>query len=268
MEFLNIAVLSLVQGITEFLPISSSGHLVLVPALTGWPDQGLAIDAAVHVGTLGAVALYFWRDLVRMLVGLLGLATGRGGGGSAGAAMALHLIIATIPVVVVGFLLRDVIETRFRAVAIIAWATIGFGLLLLVADRLGLTRRRLDTLGLSDAAVIGIAQVLALIPGTSRSGITMTAARMLGYGREDAARFSMLLSIPVIAGAGVLIGIELHAAGDVQLGMTAALAALLAFVTALLAIAFLMRWLRTASFTPFVVYRIALGGALLAWLYL
>ena len=265
MEFLNIAVLSVIQGITEFLPISSSGHLILVPALTGWPDQGLAIDAAVHVGTLGAVIVYFWRDLVQMIRGLSQLAIGRR---SPAALLALNLVIGTIPVVVVGFLFRDFIELSLRAVEVIAWATIGFGVLLLIADRFGLTMRRLENLGLSDAVIIGLAQVLALVPGTSRSGITMTAARLLGYQRADAARFSMLLSIPVIAGAGVLIGLELQQAGNVQLGLTAALASLLAFCTALLAIAFLMRWLRSASFMPFVVYRLVLGAGLLAWLYL
>ncbi len=265
MEFLNIAVLSVIQGITEFLPISSSGHLILVPALTGWPDQGLAIDAAVHVGTLGAVIVYFWRDLVQMIRGLSQLAIGRR---SPAALLALNLVIGTIPVVVVGFLFRDFIESSLRAVEVIAWATIGFGVLLLIADRFGLTMRRLENLGLSDAVIIGLAQVLALVPGTSRSGITMTAARLLGYQRADAARFSMLLSIPVIAGAGVLIGLELQQAGNVQLGLTAALASLLAFCTALLAIAFLMRWLRSASFMPFVVYRLVLGAGLLAWLYL
>ena len=264
MEFLNIAVLSVIQGITEFLPISSSGHLILVPALTGWPDQGLAIDAAVHVGTLGAVIVYFWRDLVQMIRGLSQLAIGRR---SPAALLALNLVIGTIPVVV-GFLFRDFIESSLRAVEVIAWATIGFGVLLLIADRFGLTMRRLENLGLSDAVIIGLAQVLALVPGTSRSGITMTAARLLGYQRADAARFSMLLSIPVIAGAGVLIGLELQQAGNVQLGLTAALASLLAFCTALLAIAFLMRWLRSASFMPFVVYRLVLGAGLLAWLYL
>ena len=264
MPLLHLFLLAVVQGITEFLPISSSGHLILVPHLTGWDDQGLTIDAAVHVGTLGAVAIYFWRDVLRMTIGAGELATGRM---TDGARLALYIVLATIPVVIAGLLFKDVIETRLRSVEVIAWATILFGVALWLADRFGDRVRRLESMNLPHALIVGIAQAIALIPGTSRSGITMTAARMLGYERTDAARFSMLMSIPTIIAAGALIGRDILAAGDATLGADAIIAAGLSFVTALAAIALLMRWLSFATFTPFVIYRLLMGAGLLAWLY-
>jgi undecaprenyl-diphosphatase len=264
MPLLHIIVLAVVQGITEFLPISSSGHLILVPPLTGWDDQGLVIDVAVHVGTLGAVMLYFWRDVLAMTLGAGRLATGRM---TEGARLALYVVLATIPVVIAGLLFKDFIAADLRSEEVVAWTTIVFGVALWLADRYGGHLRKLGALTLPHALVVGLAQALALVPGTSRSGITMTAARMLGYERTDAARFSMLLSIPTIIAAGTLVTRDLIAAGDVVLGADAALAAILSFAAALIAIAALMRWLRTASFTPFVVYRLVLGVGLLVWLY-
>ncbi len=264
MPILHIVLLAIVQGITEFLPISSSGHLILVPQVTGWSDQGLVIDAAVHVGTLGAVLLYFWRDVLLMAAGGIQLVSGRM---TDGARLALYIVLATIPVVIAGFLAKELIETRLRSAEIIAWTTIIFGIALWLADRFGGRVRRLESMHLPHALVVGLAQAIALIPGTSRSGITMAAARMLGYERTDAARFSMLLSIPVIIAAGALVGRDLIEAGDIVLGADAAIAAILSFVTALGTIALLMRWLRTATFTPFVLYRLALGAGLLVWLY-
>jgi len=261
---IEIVVLALVQGITEFLPISSSAHLILVPRLTDWPDQGLLVDVAVHVGTLGAVLLYFWRDVLRLVVGAGHLATLRR---TPDSRLTLYLVLATVPVVVVGFLAQDVVAGRFRSMALIGWTTLGFGLVLLLADRLGMRIRRLEHLTLGSALTIGLAQVLALVPGVSRSGITMTAARALGFERTAAARFSMLLSMPTIAGAGVLAGLELAERGDLALQRDAVLAAALAFVAALAAIAALMRWVERHSFTPFVAYRVALGAALLGWVY-
>jgi undecaprenyl-diphosphatase len=263
MPILHLAVLAVVQGITEFLPISSSGHLILVPHLTGWDDQGLVIDVAVHVGTLGAVMAYFWRDMLAMTLGAGQLVTGRV---TERARLALYVVLATVPVVIAYLLFKDVIENGLRDPAVIAWATIGFGIALWLADRFGGHLRKLGALTLPHALVVGLAQALALVPGTSRSGITMTAARMLGYERTDAARFSMLLSIPTIIAAGVAKTPDLIAAGDLVL-RDAALAVLLSFVAALIAIAALMRWLRTAGFTPFVVYRLLLGIGLLVWLY-
>jgi len=261
---LHVIVLALVQGITEFLPISSSGHLALVPMLTSWPDQGLKMDVAVHVGTLLAVALYFWRDVGAMLASLPRLWRVRS---DPGARMVWHLVVATVPVVIAGFLLKERVETDFRSLTVIAWATLGFGVLLGVADKVSLTVRRIEHMRFLDALVLGLAQVLALIPGTSRSGITMTAARFLGFERPDAARFSMLMSIPTIAAAGVLLGLDLYRLDDWRITEEALVAGGLALVSALLAMALLMAWLRRAGFLPFVVYRIALGLGLLGLAY-
>lgn len=264
MTLLHITILALIQGITEFLPISSQAHLILVPVLTGWQDQGLIIDVAVHVGTLGAVALYFRRDLWLMLVAVARLIIGQSGPGTK---LVVNLAVATVPVLVAGYLVQRYAGGSLRSAALIGWTTLGFGVLLYAADRLSLTIRRIEHMKLGAALAIGLAQALALVPGTSRSGITMTAARLSGFERTEAARFSMLLSIPVILGAGVLSGLELYEVADARLTITAAAAAVLAFGAALAAIAFLMRWLRSATFTPFVVYRVLLGIGLLVWVY-
>lgn len=265
MPILHVAILALIQGATEFLPISSSGHLVLVPALAGWPDQGLIIDVAVHVGTLGAVMAYFWRDMAVMGRGLWGLAKGKGA--DRGVRLFLLLVLATVPVVVAGFWVNSQWPNGLRSLTVIGWATLGFGVLLWLTDRFGMTMRRMDHLGWGDALVIGLAQVLALIPGASRSGVTMSAARMLGMERPDAARFSMLLSIPTIVGAGALKGFDLYQAHDATLSADAFIAAGMALVSALVAIAVMMAWLKRATFAPFVVYRIVLGGVLLSLSY-
>jgi len=260
----HILVLAIVQGVTEFLPISSSGHLVLTSKIWNWPDQGLLIDVAVHVGTLLAVMVYFWRDLWEITVGTVRLLTGRRG---PGARLAGQILVGTIPVVIAGYFGRDYIGTYLRDVEIIAWATIGFGILLWIADHLGMTVRRIEHLNFGNAIFIGLAQVLALIPGTSRSGITMTAGRFIGMERTEAARFSMLLSIPTILGAGVLAAVDLGQSGDFELGQDVLLSAGLAFITGLLSIVMMMRWLSRAGFTPFVLYRLALGAGLLYWIY-
>ncbi len=264
MPILHLAVLALIQGVTEFLPISSSGHLILVPAFTGWPDQGLVIDVAVHVGTLGAVVLYFRRDLWEIALGLGRLTRGRE---DPGARLAGLLILGTLPAVIAGFLVNRYYPGGIRGLEVIAWTTLGFGVLLYVADRLGMTVRRIEHLTFGDTLIIGLAQALALVPGTSRSGITMTAARFLGFERKEAARFSMLLSIPVIIGAGSLKGLELYRTGDMPLTGDAFIAAGIAFVAALLAITAMMAWLRRANFTPFVVYRVVLGVFLVVAVY-
>jgi undecaprenyl-diphosphatase len=265
MPLLQLIVLAAVQGITEFLPVSSSGHLILVPVVTGWPDQTLIIDTAVHVGTLGAVLIYFWRDLWSMLGGLWSLLRGRA---NPGARLFGLLVLATIPVVVVGGLISYLdADEALRSVQVIGWTTLGFGFVLYAADRFFMTIRRLDQMRAGGAIAIGLAQVLALVPGTSRSGITMTAARILGFERRDAARFSMLMSIPAIAAAGALKGLELYQSGDAQMTGDAVVVAILSFGIAIVAIALLMAWLRRASFTPFVVYRIGLGVGLLVWVY-
>lgn len=265
MPLLHLLVIAAVQGITEFLPISSSAHLILVPKLTGWTDQGVLIDIAVHVGTLGAVLLYFHRDVLRLARGFGHTAVGRA---TPERRLFWLLILATIPVMAAGLAIdRLGLTSDLRSAGLIAGTTIGFGILLYVVDRTCLTVSQCEHVGVRGALFIGLAQVLALIPGTSRSGITMTAARYLGLERTEAARFSMLLSIPTIVAAGALAGIELWQTGDVAIQGDAILAAGLAFISALAALALMMSWLRRASFTPFVIYRLLLGGYLLYWLY-
>lgn len=265
MPLLHIVVLAIVQGVTEFLPISSSAHLVLAPALLGWPDQGLLMDVAVHVGTLLAVVTYFWRDLLAMLKGAFDLVRGNL---NAGGHLALKVAVGTLPLVMAGAALFYTGSAgMLRSVEVIAWATIGFGLLLWVADRMGMTVRRLEHLGYGGALFIGMTQALALIPGASRAGVTMTAARLIGMERGDSARYSMLLSIPAIIAAGTVATLELVESGNAALRLDALIAGGIAFVTALLAIALMMAWLRRAGFGPFVVYRLLLGAGLLAWVY-
>ncbi len=262
MPELQIFVLALVQGIAEFLPISSSGHLRLIPFVTGWSDQGLMLDVAVHVGTLAAVVIYFRRDVWGMVQGFLGLVKGQR---DEGTRLAGYVIVASLPVVVVGGILFWIGPEALRTPRTVAWATVVFGVVLYGADKYGKLSRRFEQMTLFGALAIGLAQVIALIPGASRSGVTITAARALGFDREGATRFSMLLSIPAILGAATLEGVELVQADDIQLTTDAALAAALAFVSAWAALRLLMRWLQTSNFTPFVIYRIVLGMVLIVW---
>lgn len=265
MTLQHIILLAVVQGITEFLPISSSGHLILASEITGAADQGLLLDVSVHVGTLLAVLIYFWRDVLAMIIGFFRLFSGRM---TPGARMALHIVVATIPVVAVGYYFKQSgIEEQMRSAEIIAWTTLVFGIILWFADKVGMTINRIEHMGWVGSIFIGLAQVIALVPGVSRSGITMTAARLMSYERSDAAQFSMLMSIPVIMGAGLLAGLDLHKAGNMELNREVLLAIGFSFITALITIAVLMSWLKRASFTPFAIYRIILGIALLIWVY-
>ena len=262
---MHLAVLAIVQGITEFLPISSSAHLALVPYATGWEDQGQTLDIAVHVGTLVAVLVWAWRDIWRMVSGL---ARAMGGRRNDGADLAFYVIVGSIPVILAGLALKMADATDiFRNIEVIGWATVVFALLLWAADGIGMTIRRLEHMSTGSALLIGLLQVTALIPGASRAGVTMTAGRLLGFERAEAARFSLLLGIPAIAGAGVLEGLDLWQSGNLALGTDAAIAAGLAFISALIAIALMMSWLRRASFLPFILYRLALGGLILWWVY-
>ena len=264
MPLLDLAILAIVQGVTEFLPISSSGHLALYPLLSGGQDQGLQIDVAVHVGSLFAVLLYFRADAMAAARG--GFRLLAGDRRHEEARLAMLLILATIPVVVAGGLLAaSGAGGALRSLAVIGWATLIGGALLWLADRFGGDAR--SGWGWRDAAAMGLAQCLALIPGMSRSGVTMTAARALGLKRTAAARYSMLMSIPTIIAAGVLVTKDMLEAGDAALGTDAAVAAALSFVAALAAIAVLMRMLETWSMTPFVIYRLVLGAVLLAAAY-
>ncbi len=264
MPILHLVVLAVVQGITEFLPISSSGHLVLVPIFAGWPDQGILMDIAVHVGTLGAVLVYLSRDIWGIVGGVFNVMRGRS---DDKAILAVYIVVATLPLIAAGYFLNKYYPEGFRSIEIIGWTTLGFGLFLALTDWMGMTLRRLEHIRFLDAVIIGLFQILALIPGTSRSGITISAARLLGIERFDAARFSMLLSIPAILGAGTLKGLELYESGNAEVTTQAIMAAGMAFIAALIAIAIMMSWLRRSTYAPFVLYRIALGVVILAVAY-
>ena len=260
----QIIVLAIVQGITEFLPISSSGHLILIPAVTGWPDQGLATDVMVHVGSLFAVLAYFWRDCIGLLRGALKLLQGQM---TDEGRMAIYIVLATIPALVFGlFLKASGTGAMLRSVEIIAWNAIIFGVALYVADRIGKRIKKMEDMTFAPAMMIGVAQALALIPGTSRSGITMTAARLLGFERPEAARFSFLLGIPAISAAGLVTMLEFVEAGQ-GIPSDALWAAFLTFFSALAAIAILMAIVKRTSFLVFVLYRLALGLVLFVALY-
>ncbi|MGI9386029.1 MAG: undecaprenyl-diphosphate phosphatase [Methyloligellaceae bacterium] len=256
----QIIILAIVQGVTEFLPISSSGHLILVPYFTGWSDQGVVTDIMVHVGSLFAVIVYFWRDVLNLIGGFFQLIRGRM---TPWARMVLMILIGTIPAVVFAlYLKKSGLADSLRSIEIIAWTAIGYAILMYLADRFGPHLKSMEDMTWTPAVVIGIAQALALIPGTSRSGVTMTAARALGFERAEAARFSFLLGIPAIAGAGLFTVLEFAEAGE-PVPPDAILAAVLTFFSALAAIAFLMALVKRISFLPFVLYRLALGAVLL-----
>ncbi len=257
-------VLSLVQGLTEFLPISSSAHLALVPLLTGWPDQGLAFDCVVHLGSLTAVLAYFRHDVWQMSHGFMRTLRERQWQDNAQGRLAWFILLATIPVGLFGLLFKDFVEHDLRSVAVIGFASLGFGLLLWWADRFGGRCKHEGDWTLWHALLVGLAQAVALIPGTSRSGITMTMALMLGYTREAAARFSFLLSIPVIVLAGGLkvkdwLESPYQAAGVDMLLLGYGLST----VSAWLCIHYFLKFIERTGMGPFVLYRMLLGAGLL-----
>ena len=262
MSLFYLFLIAAIQGLTEFLPISSSGHLALLPQLSGQYDQGLILDVAVHVGSLVAVVFYFWRDVKLALGGLARLL--RGKVDTQGAFLAMCLVLSCIPVAIAGFFVHVFgLNEMLRSVAVIGWTMLGFGLVLYWADKTGACERMATSWTLKHAVFMGLAQVLALIPGTSRSGITITAARRLGYQRESAARLSMLMSIPAIIASGILLGADVAFAADWETARFGLIAAVFAFATAWVALAAMMRLLRRISFTPFVIYRVVLGAILL-----
>jgi len=229
-------------------------------------DQGQVIDVAVHVGTLGAVVLYFRHDVRLALAGFVHLATGHRQ--TREARLALGLIIATIPVVLFGLALKLTgLDDALRSVAVIGWTMLGFGLVLYWADQKGAEDLKAGDWSVKHALIMGLWQAIALIPGTSRSGITITAARILGYDRSEAARIAMLMSIPTILASGLFLGAEVIASADAQAARDGAIAAAMAFVAALAALAFMMRLLRVVSYTPYVIYRVILGVVLLVIAY-
>ena len=258
MSFLDVLLLGLVQGVTEFLPISSTAHLRIVPALLGEADPGAALTAVLQLGSLVAVIGFFLRDLVAMVTALLDPARRRG----PEARLLLYMVLGTVPIGVCGLAFRHHIEGPLRSLRVIAVALIVVAVLMALADRRASGKRDITDVRLRDALIIGAAQALALIPGVSRSGITLVAGMAVGLRRDAAARFSFLLSVPAIGAAGVFELPEVLAAEGVNKGVLLA-GLLAAAVSGYLSIAWLLRYLRSRATTPFVVYRIALGILLL-----
>ena len=265
MDWIQATSIALIQGLTEFLPISSSAHLLFPSLLLGWPDQGLTFDVAVHLGSLLAVVIYLRRDLINMVLGLWQWQQEKSLNPQA--TLALMLIVATLPAVFFGLVLKDWIEVHARALWVVAATTLGFGLLLGWADWRSRHQYDLAAMSWRHTLAIGLAQALALVPGTSRSGITMTAALMLGYTREAAARFSFLMSIPVILAASSLMSLEL-VISPVTIDWAPMLLALgVSFVSAWACIVLFMQIISILGMWPFVIYRIVLGVGL-CWLLL
>ncbi|MGD0836214.1 MAG: undecaprenyl-diphosphatase UppP [Polyangia bacterium] len=254
MTIFQAAVLGLVQGITEFLPISSTAHLRLVPAILGWSDGGAAFAAVIQLGTLIAVIGFFLRDLARMLAALADPARRR----DFDARLLLYLVAGTIPIGCVGLLARHAVEGPLRSIAVIACSLVVVAVLMAVVERNARHQRSFESFTLRDAIIVGLAQTLALIPGASRSGTTLVAAMLLGFRRDAAARFSFLLSIPAVAAAGIFeLPKLLH---DREVGTTALLVGLTtALISGYLSVAWLLRFLRTRTTYVFVAYRILLG---------
>ncbi len=263
MDIVHVIVLALIQGITEFLPISSSAHLILPKEILGWPDQGLAFDVAVHVGTLAAVLIYFRQDVAKLAVGWSLSVCGKGTNEEG--RIAWFIALATIPAAIAGLLLGDLIETHLRSISVIAFTTIAFGLVLALADK-KVGTKKLTQMTIAIALVIGFSQALALVPGTSRSGITITAALFLGFSRVEAARFSFLLSIPIILMSGGYKTLGLIGQADVDwfsIGLGVALSALSAYFC----IHYFLSFINRLSMMPFVIYRLLLGGVLIALIF-
>jgi undecaprenyl-diphosphatase len=265
MTSLEAIVLGIVQGLTEFIPVSSSAHLRIVPALLGWDDPGAAFTAVLQLGSLVAVIGYFFKDLLAMARGAWKALTDRSSPPSPDARHLLYIIVGTIPVAVLGTLLKNKIEGEFRALAIVAAAQIVFGLWLGIADRTSKKTRSFDDIGMRDAIIIGCAQALALVPGASRSGVTLIAALSLGFERAAAARFSFLLSVPAVAGAGLKeLKVVMHARDVSATALAIGLA--VTVVVSYASIAWLLKYLRTRTTLPFVIYRVALGLLIFALL--
>ena len=265
----HIIILAVIQGLTEFLPVSSSGHLGLFHCFTDqcdkWDQDNIVMDIAVHVGTLLSVLLYFRRDVLRMLMGLKDIGTNKAK--SDDARLLLFVLISSIPVIIAGLALHMFEPDWIKTLHVIAWMTLIFGIVLWYADTKSEATREIKDLTFKDALLIGLAQILALIPGTSRSGITMTASRFLGFSRTESAHYSLLLAMVAISGAGALISLDLLQSGDVQLGLDALIAVVLSFISGWLAIAVMMKFLERSTFTVFAIYRVILGGGLLVLLY-
>ena len=264
MDTAQIVILALVQGLTEFLPISSSAHLILLPLVFHWPDQGLAFDVAVHLGSLLAVLVYFRKDVIAMTIAWSQNITG--GASTAESRLAWWVILGTIPAVIAGLVFKDIIEIELRSPWVIAIATIFFALLLWVADLNEPKIRNENQLKWRDVLTIGCFQVLALIPGTSRSGITMTAGLLLGLSRRAAARFSFLLSIPIIFASGSLQTLELLQASQSIDWLALLLSLVLSALSAGICIHLFLGLIEKVGMLPFVIYRLLLGIVLIGLL--
>lgn len=265
MSLVEAIVLGLVQGITEFLPISSTAHLRIVPALLGWQDPGAAYSAVIQLGTVAAVLLYFAKDLKEMLVGAFAGIRNGSMGDSAPARLFWAVTIGTVPIGIMGLLFKKTIETTFRSLYVISASLIVLAIILFITERISKKRRTLNEVSLKDGVLVGLWQAVALIPGSSRSGTTLTGSLLQGFTREDAARFSFLLSIPATGLAGLFELKHLLEAPERPL-MAMAVGTVVSFISGLAAIAFLLRLLRTRGLFGFVVYRIALGALLLVLL--
>ena len=260
MPLYHLILISLIQGITEFLPVSSSGHLILLPGLTGLTDQGPVIDVAAHVGTLLAVITYFWSDVRHILHGLPQVV--RGQFDSPSARLLVAFTLATLPVMALGLILKlSGLSDALRSITVIGWSMLVFGVLLYWMDQRARATRQIEDLTLRDAWILGLWQALALIPGTSRSGITITGALNAGFNRKEAAKIAMLMSIPTIIASGALTSLDLIG-GAVPLRDTAIVVAF-SFAAALMALSLMMRLLSRLTYTPYVIYRIGLGLTLL-----
>lgn len=262
MTNLQVLILSIIQGITEFLPVSSSGHLILLSKFTSFPDQGLEIDVAVHVGSIIAVMIYFAKDIYAMLVSLV-RSKFLPNMQDVSSRLLWLIVIGTIPAVIAGLILHHFGIEELRNTKLIGCTILFYGIVLGVADRYAPKSRDIASMRIRDALLIGFAQCLALIPGTSRSGITITTSRLLGISRREAAKFCMLLSIPSIAGAGLLVAWDVYSSGGASNLHYIFSGIGYSFVASLAAIFVMMRWLKSYSFMPFVVYRVILGLALL-----
>ena len=262
MDIIQAVLLALIQGLTEFLPISSSAHLLLPKELLGWADQGLAFDVAVHVGSLTAVVIYFRTEVGQITFG--GLNSLRGKWSDDGR-MAWLLVLATIPAALAGLIFEDFIESNLRSSAVIAYATLVGAALLFVADRYGKGNREIANLGWKLVLIIGVAQASALIPGTSRSGITMTAALLVGLNATSAAKFSFLMSIPIILLSGGWQALQLVGVADTP-WPTIAVATLVSGLSAYLCIHYFLKLIQKIGFMPFIIYRVILGLLLLVFI--
>jgi undecaprenyl-diphosphatase len=265
METIHIFILAIVQGLTEFLPISSSAHLILTPKILEFADQGLAFDIAVHIGSLIAVISYMRRDLWEMVIDFLG-SFGANGRTTENSRMVWLIALATVPIVIFGGLFKSLVESDLRTTSVIATTTIIFGLLLLWVDMRGKHQRNEHQLSWRDGLIIGLFQVLAIIPGTSRSGITMTAGLMLGLTREAASRFSFLLAIPTIIMSGALATLDLLKSGLPVDWNTLFLGIALSFIAAYTCIHFFLRFVERIGMLPFVIYRLLLGAAIILFM--